>query len=435
MTIENNEYEKKSTFTVDDASLSSDNEVKIEQSQMKLFWLISIGNNSSQLIILNFFQYFAATIVTQGVLGYVTAIRNLLTALFQETFGRLSDKKGRKLLLIIGFFLNFVATILLAFSYSQTMLIIVATIHAFSFSISIPVWNGALGDVTDIKGRTTFIGKLAAVGQGVGVGLMIILAGAFYILERFYGKTLDWKVEYGIIFAVSAALLLISAISALFLKETREVETVIEHPKLLNAFKNKPFRNFILVNSIFGISMAALWPIYPVINVITLKMTINELIIVSVIYAGFFSISSYFGGKIGDRFGRKPILFATRFILLTVSLFYIPAIIFDSWYFVILTNSVSGICNGAFFVTMNAYALDLSSDDTKGSYSGLVQVSWGISTFIGALAAGFIAEAITKAYDEYTMILATTIAIAIMRTIAALGYLFVKESLPKENRC
>ena len=52
----------------------------------------------------------------------------------------------------------------------------------------------------------------------------------------------------------------------------------------------------------------------------------------------------------------------------------------------------------------------------------------------GVLAAGFIAEAITNAYDEYTMILATTIAIAVMRAISALGYLFVKESLPKENR-
>lgn len=403
-------------------------------SQKKLFWFISTGSNSSQLILLNFFQYFAAEIVTQGILGYVTAIRNLLTALFQELFGRLSDKRGRKIFLIIGFFLNFIATALLAISYSQTMLIIIATIHALSFSISIPVWNGALGDVTDVKGRTSFIGKLTAVGQGVGVGLMIVLVGTFFILERYFNTILDWKIEYGIIFAISAVLLLISAISTIFFQETRRTDVTTEYPKLLDAFKNKPFRNFILVNSVFGITMAVLWPIYPVIQVITLDMTINQLIIVSVVYAAFFSISSYFGGKIGDRFGRKPILFTTRFILLTVSLFYIPAIIYNSWYFVILTNTVSGICNGAFYVTMNAYALDLSSEDTKGSYSGLVQVSWGISTFIGSLTAGFIAEAITRAYSEYTMIIATTIAIAIMRAISAIGYLFIKESLPKELR-
>ena len=402
--------------------------------QKKLFGLISTGSNSSQLILLNFFQYFAAEIVSQSILGYVTAIRNLLTALFQEVFGRLSDKKGRKIFLIIGFFLNFIATALLAISYSQTMLIIVATFHALSFSISIPVWNGVLGDVTDIKGRTSFIGKLTALGQGVGVGLLIILAGTFFILERYFDTILDWKIEYGIVFAISAVLLLISAISAIFFQETRKIDNTVEYPKLLTAFKNKPFRNFIIVNSVFGVTMAVLWPIYPVIQVITLDMTINQLIIVSVVYAVFFTLSSFLGGKIGDKFGRKPILFTTRFVLLIVSLFYIPAIIYDAWYFVILTNTISGICNGAFYVTMNAYALELSSEDTKGSYSGLVQVSWGIATFIGSFIAGFIADAITKAYSQYTMIIVTTIAIAVMRAISALGYLFVKESLPPELR-
>ncbi|MCK5046744.1 MAG: hypothetical protein KAS22_09205, partial [Candidatus Heimdallarchaeota archaeon] len=68
----------KETNEISDDNKINDDADKIEPKQKKLFWLISTGSNSSQLILLNFFQYFAAKIVTQGVLGYVTAIRNLL---------------------------------------------------------------------------------------------------------------------------------------------------------------------------------------------------------------------------------------------------------------------------------------------------------------------------------------------------------------------
>ncbi|NHJ31480.1 MAG: MFS transporter [Asgard group archaeon] len=413
---------------------------KVEPKQKKLFWMISTGSNSSDLILLNFFQYFAANIVTLGILGYLTAIRNLLKALFQEFFGRLSDRRGRKTFLIIGFFLSFVATVLLAFSYrSQIMLIVVITIHAFSFSISLPVWNATIGDVTEIKGRTTFIGKLTAIGQGVGVALMLILTGFFYILKNSYSIILDWRIEYGIVFAISALCLFLSAIGVLFLKETRKPDLIQQQPRMLTALKNKPFRNFIIVNSVYGIAMAVLWPIYPVIQVNYLGMEIYQLTLVSAIYAICFTVSSFFGGKIGDRIGRKPVLIFTRFMLFTVSLLYIPAVIYNAWGYVILTNVVSGLCNGAFFIVMNAYALDCSSEDTKGSYSGLAQVSWGIATSVGSLVAGFISQAIVNNAPvppgEATkyMIIVTTIAIGVLRILASIGYFFVKESLPSKK--
>nr|NHJ84264.1 MFS transporter [Asgard group archaeon] len=371
--------------------------------------------------------------VKEGVLGFVTAIRNLLGAVLQGNFGYLSDKKGRKLLLIIGFFLTFVATTLLIFSYNPVMLIIVSIIHAFSFSIVVPVWNAALGDVTKKEGRTTYIGKLSSVGQGVGVILMLILAGVFWILDYFKGISLEYKVQYGIVFAVCAANLLICAIGAVFLRETAKFNATRKAPKILSAFKNKPFRKFIIVNSVFGFTMAALWPIYPLIQAGEdfLHMDIYQLLLVAIIYTIIYSISNYIGGKVGDKIGRKPVLIFTRVILFTVSLFYIPAVLTGSWYWIILTNVVSGLANGAFYVMMNAYALDMAPEEDQGSYSGLTQASWGVTTFLGSLIMGFIAQAIS---DPITMVISTTIAIAIMRIFASIGYFFIKESLVKNNK-
>jgi len=392
--------------------LAEHSEKQAEKPQRKLFWLISIGSNSSQLILLNFLTYFAAEVgVSQTLMGFITAIRNLIGALFQGRIGLWSDKKGRKLFLILGFFLSFAFTTLLIFSYNPIMLAIVATAQAFAFSIIIPVWNATLGDVTELKGRTTFIGKLSAIGQAVGVILMLVLAGIFFFFDRYNGwviwgqfiTSLDWKVQYGIVFGVCSLTLALSFIAVLFLKETKKEDDTKEQPRMRTAFANKPFRNFIIVNSFFGISMAVLWPIYPVIQVTIMGLEIYELIIVSA-------------------------------IMFSVSLLYIPAVLTGSWLFVMLTNIVSGLGNGVFLVMMNAYALDLSTEETHGAFSGLSQATWGIATFIGSLCAGFIADAITNTYGAIVMVISTTIAIAIMRVLASIGYFFIKESLPKENR-
>ncbi|MHA1556022.1 MAG: MFS transporter [Candidatus Heimdallarchaeota archaeon] len=414
-----------------------------DKPQRKLFWLLSIGSNTSQLILLNFFPYFAAEVgVTSTVMGFLTAIRNLVGALFQGRIGLWSDKKGRRLFLLLGFFLSFAFTVMLIFSYSAIMLAIVATAQAFAFSIIIPAWNAALGDVTKLKGRTTFIGKLSAIGQLVGIILMLVLAGIFFFFDRFNGyivwgkliTSLDWKLQYGIVFAVCALTLFISGIAVIFLRETRKEDPSRVQPKMRTAFQNKSFRNFIIVNSFFGISMAALWPIYPVIQVSIMGLEIYELTIVAAVYVIFFSFGSFLGGKLGDRFGRKPVLIFSRVIMFSVSLLYIPAVLSGSWYYIMLTNVISGFGNGIFLVLMNAYALDLSSAETLGAFSGLAQASWGIATFIGSLSAGFIADAINSAYGPIIMVVSTTIAIAIMRVLASVGYFFIEESLPKENR-
>jgi len=438
----------------DSDDLDQESEIPQNDSfQKRLFGLISIGYNSSQLILLNFLQYFAAQVgVTKTVMGFITGIRNLASSLLQERVGRFSDKHGRKIPLLVGFFLAFAITTVLIFSHDPIMLIIVVTIQAFSLSIIIPVWNATLGDVTEVKGRTSFIGRLSFIGQFVGVILLLILAGLFYIFDRYNGSVflgmnitaLDWKIEYGIVFGVVSVNFLVCAVGTIFLKETRKTDKVIDQPRMIKALKNKAFRNFIIVNFFFGISMAALWPIYPIIQVNIVGMDFYHLTIVATVYAVFFSIGSFIGGKLGDRFGRKPVMLISRAIMFSVCLLYIPAILTGSWYYVIPTNIVSGFGNGVFLVMMNAYALDLSDEKTMGSYSGLSQVTWGIATFIAALLAGVIADWIEYrgitilhlsdivAAKRMAMIL--VIAIAVMRVIATIGYFFVKESLPKEMR-
>ena len=90
----------------------SDETTKEEKRRLNLFRLISIGNATGQSFLFNFFSAFAVLVgVTTSALGFITSIRNLMGSLFQGSIGRLSDRFGRKRLLIFSAFLFLISAI------------------------------------------------------------------------------------------------------------------------------------------------------------------------------------------------------------------------------------------------------------------------------------------------------------------------------------
>ncbi|MBD3190753.1 MAG: MFS transporter [Candidatus Heimdallarchaeota archaeon] len=423
-------------------SSSSINYLEQWRGKQKVFWFISIANGIAQMILFNIFPAFAAVVgVTSSMMGFLTSIRNLISSLFQGTFGRLSDKYGRKHLLLVGFFLIFAMTTILVFIHNPIMLVIVVILQSFSLSIIIPVWNAALGDVTEIKGRSTYIGKLTSAGYVVAVGVLLLIVGFFFLTDSYANRVvlgltipkLGWEIHYGVTFAIIAINFLFCFIGILFLRETRPVNSDKVNPKLRVAFKDKSFRKFLFINSLFGFTMAALWPIYPITQVRILGMSFYQVAICVAIFSICFGLFGFLGGKISDKIGRKPVILFSRLMMFTIPPLYIPAILFQQWWFLVLTNVVSGIGNGIFLVVTNSYALDLSSEQLMGAYSGLKEVAWGIATFLGSICAGFVTQALELSWTLERTIIVLVIVITVLRLVVAFGYLFVTESLTEND--
>jgi len=383
--------------------------------------------------------------VTATTLGFIMSIRNLLSGLFQGVAGRLSDKFGRKYILFFGLFLSLVIPIPLIFYHSVWFLIFVAIIQAFSVSVFIPSFNAVLGDVTEPSFRASFIGKINSIGRIVSVTVTLVVAGIFAFIATRYNNIItisgtayeiSWEFQYGFIFALSAFNALLCLIALFFLKETHVVSDEKKNtvPKLRVAFQDKDFVKFLIVNSIFGITMSLIWPINPIILNDIMELNFAQVAIITSSFAAFIAITLIFAGKISDKMGRKPMIIISVCILIFFPVSMVPAIITENWWILLLSRFVGGVGTGINFVAVNAYTLDLASKDTFGGYSGLRETFYGIATFIGSFAAGFIIDALEGAFGIKTTAICMSIAVSVIRIIAAIGFLFITESLPKNKQ-
>jgi len=435
-----------------------DAETREIKKRSRLFQLISIGNATGQSFLFNFFSAFAANVgISTSIMGFITSIRNLMGSIFQGTIGRLSDRYGRKYFLMLGFFLSFSIMIVLVFLNNPIMLIIISIIQASALSIIVPVWNATLGDVTQSRKRAGYIGRLSALGTAVSVSLMLALAGVFYIFEKYSGYVvntlgrqiyipeLNWRVQYGIAFGLAAFNFLLCFVGALILKETHKVgKTKVKQPSMFIALKDKRFTKFFIINSVYGLIMAAMWPIFPIAQIVVLKMNFPQIAIINAVFSTSLSLGQFFSGKMMDRLGRKPFIIYGRMMMFTIPIIMIGAVLIGNWQFLLLSNILGGSAMGAITVAQTAYVLDIAPEDQMGAYSGLQQVGWGVLTFIGSLSAGVIGNSIERRGQDILglsdfeatkrMVIGMFIVIAVLRFVASFGFFFFFESLQKEAR-
>ncbi len=433
-----------------DASIDKDKQVIPEEEPLIdtkgnkkiLFWLLSVFTSTGQFFFGNFFSAFAAEAnVTGALMGFITSIRNLLSSVFQPFIGYLSDKLGRKFILFIGIFLNFAITVPLIFFESTWLIVTIAIIQALSLSIFVPTWNALLGDVTKPEIRATFIGKIASLGRLISVSFSLAIALIFYLTNVYEGWVIggwtvyiDWRVQYSIAFAIAAVNSLIASALILSLKETRSEDLTHNRPQMRIAFQDKNFMKFVAFYSLFGFSLSFFWPVSPILQVKYLNMEFYQIAILSSVFIMVMSLVQVISGKLSDKFGRKPLFVFGAFVLVFYPVSMLPAIVTGNWLWLIAANTLAGFGTGTFFVSLNALTLDLAPDDLMGAYSGIRELFFGITTFCGSLASGFIIDSLESSYGLFFTIFWMLIGISILRFFASVGFFFVTESLPKNVR-
>lgn len=415
-------------ISLDEISVDDDS-IKEKTLGMKIqIYIIAAISNSATFIARVFTGYYAVFInATTTAISLITSLRNLIQQAFQSTFGRISDKIGRKIMIFIGLLISGVSLSLFPIIGNGWVLIAGVAGFSIGFAAIDPAFTALQGDITNRKNRAGFIGFVTIIGAAATT-ISLIFVGFMGELGE------DTYYEFLIIFEIVAGLFFIAAIISLFVKEpvTERIKKGIAFS--LRPIKENPtFRKFVIINSIMSFFMSIGWPIFPLVRGNPIFASNLENTWVWASFCVFQVIILLAVKPFINKIKRKTLLLIGRIgmfyvpLNLAITIYWVP-----HWWHIAIGGAVSGLCNALYWVGQNSYFLDCAPPKEKGTYTGIHNLFIGLSTFLGSLIMGIIADHILI-IDYWFTIWIILLIIAVGRFIASFGFLFISE--PKSTKC
>jgi DHA1 family tetracycline resistance protein-like MFS transporter len=175
----------------------------------------------------------------------------------------------------------------------------------------------------------------------------------------------------------------------------------------------------ILLMDVIGISI-----LYPIAPYVVRRYSSDALMLtlLNSIYAAAQFVAAPVLGKLGDRYGRRPVLL---FSLLGSATGYVLFGIGGALWVLFLSRLVDGITAGNQSVAA-AYIVDVSTPDTRAKNLTLIGMAWGVGLVLGP-ALGAALGQVNLAFPPFT-------AAAFALVSMLLGLVVLPESLPREQR-
>jgi DHA1 family tetracycline resistance protein-like MFS transporter len=336
-------------------------------------------------IVLPLLPYYAAALgVGETALGALVASFALMQVISSPILGRLSDRTGRRPVLILSIITSIASFILFALANSFWMLLLSRIVAGLASEISVA--QAYIADITEEKDRAKGMGR---VGAAHGAGFIIGPAmGGF--LSTYGFSTAGWA---------AALLALVNLLFViLFLPESRNHTQ--ENPKnksSLNLLKGLeqtltfPFMGSILL-ILFIISFA--FSSFPVVmpllamsffGIGSLEMSYFFVYVglVQIVFQGFVV------GKMANKIGEEKLMI---FGLTVMTLGILFMAIFPNLAFFFILSTVVLIGFGALNTSIPSYISKVTSKEKQGGTLGVTQSISGIARVPGPIIGGAIFE-------------------------------------------
>jgi len=144
--------------------------------------------------------------------------------------------------------------------------------------------------------------------------------------------------------------------------------------------------------------------------------------LITVIYAAAQFFAAPFMGKLGDRYGRRPVLLVS---LAGQAVAYVIFGIGGALWVLFLSRFIGGVTGGN-FSTASAYIADVSKPEERAKNFTLIGIAWSLGLIVGP-AAGALLGKLSLVAPAYA-------AAALSMLNVLLGIFLLPESLPKELR-
>ncbi|MFX1388027.1 MAG: MFS transporter, partial [Promethearchaeota archaeon] len=318
-------------------------------------------------------------------LGLLMNMFALMQFIFSPILGRLSDKYGRRSLLLISISISSFSFLLFTIANSFWMLLLSRIVSGMATEI--PIAQAYMADITVNEKRTAGLGKVrAAFSAGVIIGPSI---GGFLSVFGYWVPGI-----------LTIGLTIINLIMVyFFLPETRVIEKndqiqIIKTEgfvkSLKNALKKPLFPSLLLIYFIVVLSFAAIPVLIPLFTIDFFNFDEIQLSFVFMVIGILqFITQGFFMGKLSEKLGEgNLIIIGIIFVFFgTLLMPIIPTVI-------VFYLLISLLSTGSGFVRTSIPSLisKLSNEDEQGGFLGLAQSVVSFAFIPGPLIAGYFYE-------------------------------------------
>ena len=317
----------------------------------------------------------------------ILAIHPLCQSLATPVWGELSDRFGRRPILLISTAGHVGAYLLLGFADSVTLLILSRLLSGLT-SANIATAFAAVADVSSVEHRAEAMGKIsAAFSMGFAAGPAI---GGFLAGDSIADANFQLTAMAAAVFASAAFLAVLFFLPETFPPEARRDRSSSATPKLSTNFgqvARRPIITLMLVLCLIVMTcIAARETIFPLWAHYRAGLNPRELGLLITYTACIIALIQLFGiGRLARRFGE---LIMVQISLVSFGLGWVMLVLAPNLIIVIAALTVSAVGSALFQTCLQALISHRAGPQEKGLVLGVYQSASSASRFIGQAGSG-----------------------------------------------
>jgi MFS family permease len=357
-------------------------------------------------IVVPLLPVYARDLGASGIyIGMIFGAFSLSRTLFLPYFGRLSDRKGRKRIIVPGLFAYGLISLAFAFSSNVPTLILIRFFHGIASAMLMPVIQAYVGDITPAGKEGTVMG-IFNMSLFIGLSVGPLIGG---VIHDHFGMQVS--------FGCMGFLAMIGFLLSLGLLPPTGAERVMNKPHSLKSWQTLLVDREIVALFVFRLSytvcIGIIWTFLPVMADAEFALSssaIGVLIMLGVFISGLIHIPM---GIVADRVNKRRMVAAGALVVIYSVWSFQRATGFND---LVLAQVLFGIGGGAAMPALMAMAVSKgSSTDSMGSVMAILTVAHSSGMLLGSLLGGFL-------MDRFDLRWAFPIGAALMLACLAVFY-------------
>ncbi len=343
--------------------------------------------------------------------GLLFSLFSICQFLSTPLIGRLSDKYGRKPLLIISLIGTTVSFFMTAFAPNAIILFLARALDGITAG-NIPVASAVISDTTEPKDRARGFGII-----GASFGFGFIFGPAISALTVGFGESIPFIIA-GIVTLIAVIL------TQVFLPETNkhlgEVKKakLFDIPKLIHAATDPSVGPTLLIMLVYSFSFGMLIYAFQPYSVKALHLSANE---ISALFTLFgvvgFVTQILILPRITKFLGDKKTF---RFSLTLMALSYLGMFLITNLFLFVVLSILFGFSNSFVQPLIQTILSKETDEKSQGSIMGISASYMSIGTIVGPIAGGVIAT-VGIAYPYFAGAIATLVCLLLTTQILRKG--------------